>query len=309
MRPGDRRLARQLRTRLISFSRSRRRLPGIRSRVSREVFLEQLVESIRRVRFVSGLRTRPISSRRADPDDNLFDPLRAAILHQDSGNIEEAFWLVFLFVHFGKNSRGGWRYAREVYGQLCDGSRWDWPSVSSNVAGFRSWLHAHEADLKRPGVPGGFGNHRKYQTLDAYSSNGTGAAVETYVNWVGPPRGHQTLVGQAHAIAGFNAQATFEGLYQSMRSIASFGRTARFDYLTMLGKLGLAPIEPGSAYLQGSTGPFQGARLLFGSNASGVILDHWLVELDADLSVGMQVLEDALCNWQKSPRSFIPFRG
>jgi hypothetical protein len=94
-----------------------------------------------------------------------------------------------------------------------------------------------------------------------------------------------------------------------MDAVASFGRTARFDYLTMVGKLGLAQIEPGSTYMQGSTGPLQGARLLFGEAASAAALDAWLVELDGVLDVGMQVLEDALCNWQKSPEKFIPFRG
>jgi hypothetical protein len=97
-----------------------------------------------------------------------------------------------------------------------------------------------------------------------------------------------------------------------MSAVKSFGRTARFDYLTMIGKLGLAPIEPGSAYLQGATGPVKGARLLFG-DAHAVLslkeLDIRLVQLGGELNVGMQVLEDALCNWQKSPQKFRPFRG
>jgi hypothetical protein len=98
-------------------------------------------------------------------------------------------------------------------------------------------------------------------------------------------------------------------LYHSMRAVVRFGRLARFDYLTMVGKLGLAPIEPGSAYMEGSTGPVRGAQLLFGVHARAADLDAWLVELDGQLNVGMQVLEDALCNWQKSPESFRPFRG
>jgi hypothetical protein len=61
--------------------------------------------------------------------------------------------------------------------------------------------------------------------------------------------------------------------------------------------------------MHGSTGPVQGARLLFGNHENPVNLDRWLVELDAELQVGMQVLEDALCNWQKSPERFKPFRG
>jgi hypothetical protein len=110
-----------------------------------------------------------------------------------------------------------------------------------------------------------------------------------------------------------DSRKAFDALYRSMASVASFGRLARFDYLAMVGKLGLASIEPGSTYMKNSTGPIDGARLLFGRNKSASLtatdLDAWLVELEAELHVGMQVLEDALCNWQKSPGEFIPFRG
>ena len=98
-----------------------------------------------------------------------------------------------------------------------------------------------------------------------------------------------------------------------MSAVASFGRTAKFDYLTMIGKLDLAPITPSSAYLHGSTGPKIGAQLLFfgdkHSQCTLKSLEGRLKELDNELLVGMQVLEDALCNWQKSPMSFKPFRG
>jgi hypothetical protein len=92
-------------------------------------------------------------------------------------------------------------------------------------------------------------------------------------------------------------------------NVLRFGRLARFDYLAMLGKLGLAGIKPGSTYLNGATGPLRGARLLFGVTANHSVLDGWLGELDEELQVGMQVMEDALCNWQKSPSVFEPFRG
>jgi len=81
----------------------------------------------------------------------------------------------------------------------------------------------------------------------------------------------------------------------------------------MIGKLGLAPIEAGSAYIEGSTGPARGARLLFGEEAGNPMraaeLNSRVAELDSQIQVGMQVLEDALCNWQKSPNEFKPFRG
>jgi hypothetical protein len=309
MRPVDRELAAQLEERLLAYDQNFRPLPGIRDCGTRLAFLEQLVESIRRIRFVQKTRARPLSARRLDPNDQLFDPLKAAILRQRCGEIEEAFWLVFLFVHFGKNARGGWRFAREVYGRLGEGTCWNWTRVSSDTAGFREWLYARQDELKREGVPGGFGNHRKFQSLDAYSPNGTGATVETYVAWVRPPRTHHALVEEAYQRAGFNRRRAFHVLYHSMVPVVGFGRLARFDYLTMIGKLGLAEIEPGSTYMQGASGPLKGARLLYGHDAGPAVLDAWLLELDAEIGVGMQVLEDALCNWQKSPAEFIPFRG
>lgn len=178
--------------------------------------------------------------------------------------------MVFLFVHFGKHHRAGWRYAREVYGRLGDGSRWDWASTSANPSSFRGWLAAHQGELRREGIPRGFGNHRKYESLDARSPKGTGAAVESYVEWVNPPRTHQEMMEEARRNAEGNPRRTFAELYQSMRVVARFGRTARFDYLTMIGKLGLGAIEPPSTYMGGATGPIRGARLLAWASFSQV---------------------------------------
>ena len=308
MRPADRELAQKIEEELRTFHRMNHPTPGICDSARRETLVEQMLESTRRVRYVSVIRTRDVSRRRADPNDELFDPLKASILYQRRGRIDEAFWMVFLFVHFGMHARSGWRDAREVYGRLGAPSLWDWASTSADPSGFRVWLNDNQDELKREGVPGGFGNHRKYQSLDAYKPKGTGAAVESYVNWVAPPRTHEELMEQACGRAKGDPRKAFDDLYRSMNAVESFGRTARFDYLTMVGKLALSPIEPGSTYMQDSTGPAQGARLLFG-NESAANLDRWLVELDSELNVGMQVLEDALCNWHKSPALFIPFRS
>ena len=160
MKPSDRAEAERLDAALLSFAENDRQLPGIGTASRRAAFIEQVVESSRRIKFISVLRTRDVSARRADPRDLLFDPLKAAVFHQRQGNVEEAFWLLFLYVHFGKHNKGGWRYARDIYGRLGDGGRWDWPSVSNDAPGFRAWLNARQAQLKN-GTPCGFGNHRK----------------------------------------------------------------------------------------------------------------------------------------------------
>ena len=308
VRKGDRELAAELERRLLSFHDSNRSLPGIFELDRRNVLIEQMVESIRRVRYVSRMLQRDVSESRSNPTSELFDPFKAALYFKRNGNIDEAYWMVFLFVHFGKNSKAGWRYAREVYGRLGEGGRWDWAAVSSDPSAFRLWLDSRQAQLKRLGVPRGFGNHRKYQSLDAHSQYGTGAAFESYVEWVGPPRTHQEMMSQVYRKAGTSPRKAFRELYDTMRIISSFGRTARFDYLAMVGRLELASILPDSPYLQGSTGPLKGARLLFGNHGSPKQLNDWSIQLGRHLEVGMQEIEDSICNWQKSPTSFIPFR-
>ena len=309
IRTSDFALAGELESRLLEYSSARRELPGIVDSPRRYSFIAQLVESVRRIRYVSAIRRRPISIRRVDPNDSLFDPLRASWLFQEWNCIEEAFWMVFLFVHFGKHRHYGWRYVRRIYGRLGSSDRWDWAAVSADPVGFRLWLKANLNGVKNSMCPGRFGNHRKYQSLDPDDPKGTGAAFESYVMWIDPPRTHQRFFSEALEVANNNPRAAFDDLYRSMDAVASFGRVARFDYLTMVGKLGLARIEPGSPYLSNSTGPLDGARLLFEGGGGPATLDGWAADLADFLGVGMQAMEDALCNWQKSPKVFEPFRG
>jgi hypothetical protein len=312
MRGRDKHLGQELDAALRSFHALKRPLPGIQDEANRESFLEQLLESIHRVEYIRLIDKRDVSQFRADASSDLFDPLKAAILHKRAGRIDEAFWMVFLSVHFGKHRKDGWRLARDIYGNLGKG-RWDWSRVSANPGSFRKWLAANEDVLKDAKIRRRFGNHRKYESLDAWNPRGTGAAVETYVKWVKPPRTHMEMIREARKVGGDDPRKLFAYLYDSMDAVATFGRTAKFDYLTMIGKLQLAPIEPGSTYMNGATGPFKGSNLLFGGSIdSGLTrkdIDQSLVDMGAALKVGMQVLEDALCNWQKSPAKFKPFRG
>lgn len=313
MKPKDIQLARRIEEGLIAYNRDQRRLLGIRSKPCRVAFIEQVLESLHRVAYPSVIACRDISPERANPNSPLFDPLRAAIFKHRAGQVDEAFWFIFLFVHFGKHLRTKWRLAKDVYGCLGQGAPWTWARVSANPRGFREWLADNRAILTGDGVARHFGNHRKYESLDGWSRNGTGEAVETYVQWIGPTRTHQQLIQAAQAIAGNDPRRLFHHLYITMNQVTRFGRTAKFDYLTMLGKLRFAPIEPGSTYMDGATGPFSGARLLFGGSINADFeraeLDGWLVELGGQLQLGMQVLEDSLCNWQKNPSRFIAYRG
>jgi hypothetical protein len=313
VRPKDQPRAKTINKALVAFDSVVKPLPGVKNEAARKVLVEQIIESLRRIEYAHLIRdSRKIDPNRANSSSAIFDPIRAAVLRMRNGEFDEAFWLIFLSVHFGKHSKDGWRLARDIYGAL-GGTPWTWARVSANPQAFRAWLAKNEAKLRNDGVSRRFSNHRKYESLSASSPAGTAAAIESYVNWVSPPRTHQQLIQSAHRTVGQNPMEVFDYLYQSMNAVRRFGRLGKFDYLTMLGKLGLAPIEPGSAYFSGATGPLRGARLLFGGNPSTKLncnqLDDLLNELNGYLNVGMQVLEDSLCNWQKSPKKFKSFRG
>ena len=313
MRPKDRAVIADIDERLRAYAREVRALPGIDDENARMAFLEQVAESLHRVAYARIVARRPVHVSRIDPSSAMFDPVRGAVLCMRQGEIDEAFWLVFIFVHFGKHLRDGYRLARDIYGRLGEERTWTWQEVNRDPRAFRQWLHSQQDTLKTDGIRRRFGSHRKYESLDAWSTTGTGEAVETYVAWVRPFGTHARLVADAQARVGADPKRLFRALYVSMDVVARFGRTARFDYLAMVGKLGLAAIEPDSTYMTGSSGPVTGARLLFAGDAKAQLaagdLDQWLRDFDGRLGVGMQALEDALCNWQKSPLKFKAFRG
>lgn len=308
MRPADVERAAALETGLVSFARQHRGLLGLPDKAHRVSLVEQMVESLRRIEYVKLIDRKTHGPERADPANPLFDPVIAASLKRRAGDFDEACWLVFLAIHCGKNLKSGWRLARLLYGAL--GIHWTWARVSANPAEFGRWIARNEDNL-RPDGRYAFGNHRKYETLRPTSARSTGHVVASYVRWVQAHGNHAGLF-RAAAAAG-DRHGAFDHLYQSINQVMSFGRMAKFDYLTMLGKLGLADIEPGIPYMTGATGPVEGSRLLFTGNRNARLsvreLDTLVAQLGAHLNVGMQVMEDAICNWQKSPSRFRAFRG
>ena len=309
MKDRDRERAEELDDALQSYAADRQPLMGLAEPTTRVVFVRQLIDSLHRVQYPQRLLERPLSARRIDPEDEeLFDPIRAAVCQTRQGNHDEACWLVFLFVTYGKGKRTGWRLIRDVYSRVREGGRWDWAAASADPDAMAQWVIAHSEVLWPRGTPRPFGPHRQHERVAE-----SGKTLETYVRWIGPG-GHHAKFDAAAAASGGDPGRTFDVLYREMTAtVYRYARLAVFDYLTMLGKLGLAGVIPGSTYMSGATGPVAGARLLFAGAPDADLSPHWLdtqlIDLDSQLGVGMQVLEDALCNWQKSPRTFKAFRG
>lgn len=297
--------AQALETQLLTFHRNNIPLHGVAYPENMFAFVWQLIDSIQRVSYVRTIRTRPISASRADPTSPIFDPIRAAV-KMSVRQPEEAFWLVFLATHCGRNLGTEWRLAAELYG-ASEAVPWTWARVLNDPQAYADWVENHHQTFL-----GKFGNHRKYESLKP-GPKGTGAVIRSYVAWITGFGSHAAMIAQAQAQANGNARRAFGLLYEQMRVVLRFGRTGRFDYLTMLSKVGLANIEPDSTYMNEATGPKRGAKLLFDgqidSNTGASVLEARVAALEQHLGVGMQVMEDAMCNWQKSPNRYLPFRG
>ena len=293
----DRQLAATVMKRLGQYELREGVLPAFAD-MPREPFVDQIVDSLRRNRFFELMLSREQRPRSSDPSEVLaFDPLRGARFLQQAGDLEEAVWLVFLATHFGKNRGAGWEYLRRVYGALGAKYRWTWANVTEAPEEFRDWLDQNSAALRTS--PGGFGNHRKFESLGGRSLGGTGAVVVSYIDWSGAPPVQWDRLNEAAAGAGISPADGFDRLYKSLGAVFRFGRLARFDYLNYLRRMEFIDIKPGKVYFQGASGPLSGAALLWGVvdevpaskgyEARAAVLDQYL-------NVGFDVIEDALCN-------------
>ncbi|MES2045868.1 MAG: hypothetical protein V4475_18505 [Pseudomonadota bacterium] len=280
-------------------------LLGLPNVATVETLAMQFVASLRREDYYRLVQAKPVGADRANPNHPSFDAERAVAFHMQQGNTDEAGWLIFLMTHFARRADTKWLRLQDIYGRLGQGI-WDWPTVTANPAAFYQWLTANWQNIR-----GAFGNHRKYESLRPTANRPMARTVADYLAWIGAA-GHVAFFANAVHAAGNNPHTIFDYLYDNLK-ITSFGRLAKFDYLSLVGRYGLAPIAAGSAYLDGATGPGRGARLLFDGNSnsttSNATLQGKLDVLDTRLNVGMEVMEDALCNWQKSPQHFIYYKG
>ncbi len=300
---------------LKNFECNNSKLKGLKSDKHYEVFSKQLIDSVRRIEYVKVIGKRDISIFRTNPHSYFFDPLRAAWRYKLAGDINEACWLIFLSTHCGKHKKFGWQLCRDIYGGLGT-TVWTWDKITSDFDAFHNWYKIATLEMARDTTIRAFGNHRKYESLRYNSNRPLHKVIESYIQWVGRNHDHGIRLHNVPYYLDGNPEMLFDELYRSMKSVISFGRTAKFDYLTMLAKFGIVDINPPTLYLKDATGPKQGVNyLFFGSTSSNVSVSKLDIEINnlanylPISTLPCQVLEDALCNWQKSPDLYIYFGG
>ncbi|MGB0920632.1 MAG: hypothetical protein ACPG1C_04845 [Alphaproteobacteria bacterium] len=311
IRPSDRTQAAQYVRQVNGLKNGSLPMTGLTSPNRVDVFVAQLIESNRRIAFVQSIGDpRPVGQLVCTPGHPHFNPLKAAwhTLHNQN-DLDEALWLVFLATHFGKHKAENWNLPSWVYAG--NGTPWSYQRYIHNPQAFETWWQQQYSAGALSGFK--FSNHRKYESLRPDASRSTPEVLTSYVDLIGRNRCFSDLIGDFPPATQIDPHALFDELYTKIRGVTSFGRTAAFDFLTMAGNLGILPIKPGKPYLQGATGPLAGAKLLFLNStqnpASWSTLEPKVIQLGNALGVSMQTMEDALCNWQKSPDTFSRFRG
>ncbi|WP_055145668.1 alpha-glutamyl/putrescinyl thymine pyrophosphorylase clade 3 protein [Jiulongibacter sediminis] len=295
--------ARQISDSLAHFSQNIEELPGIENDLMRYTLACQIVDSVKRVEYIKVISSR--NSSPADVNSSAFDPLKLAVTFKNNDQIDEAIWLIFLAIHFGKHKKKNWALARTLYGGINGSKVWTWENVSRNLPEFLEWYNSNLAYLQ---MAGSFSNHRSRESLkrtDTYSR---------YIRWVLEQENHLQKFDYLTTNSSIRPEKKFEIIYNSMDIIPRFGRLARFDYLCMIGKMGIYDVTPGKIYIAESTGPKKGARVLMKDEKKVIKNKEYeaiLEKLDNFLGYdfGMQILEDALCNWQKSPTVYKQFIG
>ena len=304
----------EIENRIASFQYKNSPALGAQSPARRETLSRQIIDSLRRTDFVKTISGKPVSALRCDPGSHLFDPLKASIHYRNHGLFDEAHWITFLGTHFGKNETQGWKLAAKVYGGLQNQPFWTWARASQDPDGITKWLYSNRTYFLDPKNNLKFSNHRKYEALDTQSQNHTGEVAASYIRWVLQHGDHRTLMNNIQANVGQNPHEVFDGLYSEMKkNVLRFGRLGVFDHVCMIGKLDLAPVEPGSTYIGPATGPRRGANLLLFNNPNANTpareLEPALIDFGQHVGMGMQEVEDSLCNWQKSPDVYKFFKG
>lgn len=222
-----------------------------------------------------------------------MDILRWIAAANEAGERDEALWRAFIAAHFGRASADRNNSAEKLSAGrfLCGFGPepvWTWAKVSEDPFALRDWLHV---SARRLSVLK-FGNHRK---MRAKKPDLLFRVFESFLEWV---EQHGGTPERAFKTTTSNPESRFDELYPKLHGLHDFGRTGAYDFLCLLGDLKLLDVSPSSCYLQGATGPLKGAKKLWGNRSAGE-LTRLADDTARRLGVPIEVLEDALCNWQK----------
>lgn len=260
------------------------------------VLAEQTYDSIRRIEIYKVYKTK--AEKAAKNKFSLLTTFTPFILAQRPDiTLQDRYWVLYLATYFGKSSKSKWElFKRAAFNGdnfICFNSILQDPQL------YFSYLSSFDFFENCS-----YSNHRKFTPKNLAKENGLFKSMRYFIDNIG-----------TFAV---DYKREFHELYLLSQKIPSFARLAAFDYATTLVKCGLNIGEPKSMYVSGSTGPLRGLKLMLElsqndtANTSPYRLSENLMEWftkHTNIFMAAQVLEDAICNWQKNPARYIKYFG
>lgn len=207
-------------------------------------------------------------------------------------------WVLYLATYFGKSNKSKWElFNRATFDN--SGSILLFENIQKDLDKYFKYLSSFNFFDGRT-----YSNHRKFTAKRLTGEKGVFESMEYFVKNI-----------DQYSVKN---KMDFHSMYELAQKIPNFGRLAAFDFSSSLVKCGLDIEEPKSMYAEHSTGPLDALGLLLkltnndSSYKSKIKLSFdlmkWFIENTRIFMTG-QVLEDAICNWQKNISTYVRYSG
>ncbi len=258
----------------------------------------QTIDSIRRITIYD---TYAIKARQAEGSSlSYFHTSNPFILSQrDSLPLNSRVWYIYLATYFGKSNKSKWKLFNNAAFRK-DKTLIELDHILNNRQNYYEYLRSLDFFAES-----NFSNHRKYTKKALDGEGGVLNSMEYFLD---------NMDHFTHANS-----VEFDFIYKRALLIPNFGRMAAFDFTASLSKCNLNVDAPVSMYHQSSTGPLRALKhilILSGAESTnrkaqvelGDKLLQWFIN-NSDIPMIAQVIEDAICNWQKSPTRHVKYFG
>ena len=261
------------------------------------ILAKQTFDSIRRIQIYETYKIKALqASQEKRPFIYTSNPF--VLAQRPDLNFENRAWIIYLATYFGKSNKSKWTlFNRSVFRK--DQSIIKFDQIQSDLDGYFKYLYSFDFFQDCT-----YSNHRKYTAKKLLGSKGLFRSMEYFVN--------------NFELYSSEDEMEFHEMYLLSQKIPNFGRLGGFDFTSSLVKCKFNVKEPKSMYADHSTGPLQALELLLKltNNNSSLAsqkqlswdLMEWFLKKSKIFMTG-QVLEDAICNWQKDTRKYIRYTG
>lgn len=288
---------------ILEFDQNICKLEGLKSTAELDNFVEILANNANEIWLLSLLKHTILSDSNSNLDSDNFTPFTAALWNFQNNEIDEAYWLIFLQSYIGKNQKQNWNLLKGIYGSLDNENIWSWERVSRDVSVFQEWLIQNQPALNEKGS---LGEIHKYPIMDNHNAQIMAKDIGNYVSKILEFSGHDNFIASAIQINEGNPITAFDFLFQSMCENVTRNKIIFFNYLSYIGTMGMAKINPGSFYLSETSLVKRGARLLLlGTNKNQKPplneVDEIMISLSNSLKhpLGIFILHQTLSQWSK----------